>query len=510
MTMSRRGRNPWRAQCRTTALTWATVFFMSTAPRPHSTGSPVTGQSAISPAKGGSVQSRAWAGTTSRWPWTSSAGALGSVPGTRTIVFARRGADSSTCGSRPPTLRASATNSATGPSSPSPAPWLVESRRISSRVRWMASSPASRKPSVRSGVENTVWPTGTASLAASDGDLTHTLTIGWGRGVHSGSSPRARPWLSAVVGLHRPRDECGDHLEAADHLVGVRGRVPDAQYVRARHPRDQGRCLGQVGRVDLYVQGHGAWLGGFRPFGECHGPLCVLADVGGCARGWAAARRVPAHVVLHRDLAGKGGVGVGVLTGPVVPGHQDHGGAVLGDHGRVEVALARRLPVQPDPGDGVGQVGVGEHPVVPRAAVVAQEDDPVDVTGLDSLDHGQLLVPSGDHLGPLVESFQQQVAHGRVRLVDQHFGGTTGEEALHGGVDVAGEHRPAALPLLGAGFAVGGPGDAGGAFHVGGDEDLHAAEATPRTVGDPWLLSGVITTEHTDDEVAGTNYNRCS
>ena len=76
--------------------------------------------------------------------------------------------------------------------------------------------------------------------------------------------------------------------------------------------------------------------------------------------------------------------------------------------------------------------------------------------------------------------------------------------------DVAGEHRPAALPLLGAGFAVGGPGDAGGAFHVGGDEDLHAAEATPRTVGDPWLSSGGITTEHTDDGVAGTNYNRCS
>ena len=67
--MSRRGRTPARAQARTTARTIASMFFMSMAPRPQTT------PSRISPEKGCTLQSAGSAGTTSRWPWTSSASA---------------------------------------------------------------------------------------------------------------------------------------------------------------------------------------------------------------------------------------------------------------------------------------------------------------------------------------------------------------------------------------------------------------------------------------------------
>ncbi|CAM5263352.1 hypothetical protein SHIRM173S_13386 [Streptomyces hirsutus] len=60
ITMSRRGRTPWRAQARTTARIIASMFFMSTAPRPQTT------PSRTSPEKGCTLQSAASAGTTSR------------------------------------------------------------------------------------------------------------------------------------------------------------------------------------------------------------------------------------------------------------------------------------------------------------------------------------------------------------------------------------------------------------------------------------------------------------
>ena len=66
--MSRGGLRPLRSRSRTTARVIASMSFMSTAPRPH------TQPSAISPEKGWWVQSAALAGTTSVWPWMSSAG----------------------------------------------------------------------------------------------------------------------------------------------------------------------------------------------------------------------------------------------------------------------------------------------------------------------------------------------------------------------------------------------------------------------------------------------------
>ena len=59
-TMSRRGRRPLRAHWLTSASSTASAFFMSTAPRPHST------PSRISPEKGCTDQAAGSAGTTSR------------------------------------------------------------------------------------------------------------------------------------------------------------------------------------------------------------------------------------------------------------------------------------------------------------------------------------------------------------------------------------------------------------------------------------------------------------
>ena len=63
----------------------AFMFFMSTAPRPQSM------PSFTIPANGSTLQSSAIAGTTSRWPCTTRAGLLRSLPGTRAITFVRRG-----------------------------------------------------------------------------------------------------------------------------------------------------------------------------------------------------------------------------------------------------------------------------------------------------------------------------------------------------------------------------------------------------------------------------------
>jgi len=93
------------------------MSFMSTAPRPQSM------PSRSSPAKGCTCQSAAWAGTTSVWPWSTSAGRVGSVPGTRRNTEARRGADSTISGSHPTSVSAAMTYSAASRShGPDPSP----------------------------------------------------------------------------------------------------------------------------------------------------------------------------------------------------------------------------------------------------------------------------------------------------------------------------------------------------------------------------------------------------
>ena len=66
-TMSRRGRRPLRAHSAASAISTASAFFMSTAPRPHST------PSRISPENGCTDQAAGSAGTTSRCPCSSRA-----------------------------------------------------------------------------------------------------------------------------------------------------------------------------------------------------------------------------------------------------------------------------------------------------------------------------------------------------------------------------------------------------------------------------------------------------
>ena len=119
---------PDRARSRTTARIIASMFFMSTAPRPQ------TQSSRISAENGSTCQSAAWAGTTSRWPCTSSAGRLESAPAIRVSTLVRPGADSTTVGSSPTSASHSATCSA-ALRSPGPvlSPKLEVSIRISSR-----------------------------------------------------------------------------------------------------------------------------------------------------------------------------------------------------------------------------------------------------------------------------------------------------------------------------------------------------------------------------------------
>jgi hypothetical protein len=139
---------------------------------------------------------------------------------------------------------------------------------------------------------------------------------------------------------------------------------------------------------------------------------------------------------------------------------------VFGGERGVEPALAGVDAVEPDAGDLVGEVGVGQHALDACAGVVADERDAVEAA-VDALHHRQRLVAAGEHPGPGVEVLEEEVALAGVCLVDQHLGGAARAQAADGGVDVTGEHLPEALPLLGSWFYVRRPGDAARAFHVG-------------------------------------------
>ena len=127
---SPRPRHPERASEANAAVREATSFFMSTAPRPHRTPS-----SSTTAANGGCVQSRASAGTTSRWPTNASDGPP-PVPRSRATRLARRGSRATSSTSAPQPSRCSASTSAAAVSFP-----LVESTRIRRTARSTASVP---------------------------------------------------------------------------------------------------------------------------------------------------------------------------------------------------------------------------------------------------------------------------------------------------------------------------------------------------------------------------------
>ncbi len=96
---SPRGRNPDRASSAIATARAATSFFMSIAPRPHRKPA-----SSTTAAKGGWVQSRGSAGTTSVWPTNASDGAS-PVPGIRATRLARSGSRATSSQSTPASVR---------------------------------------------------------------------------------------------------------------------------------------------------------------------------------------------------------------------------------------------------------------------------------------------------------------------------------------------------------------------------------------------------------------------
>src|ERR671919_1449630 len=395
MMTSRSGRRPWRTQKRTTASTIASMFFMSTAPRPQTT------PSRISPENGGTLQSAGSAGTTSRCPCTSKALRPAFDPAIRATTLARPGADSRMRASTPTSASFCATYSAAGRSLQSPPPRFVVSIRMRSEVNSTTSSSAT---------------------------------------------------ASSIDRLDGARDQRCDGLETADHLVRRRGGVSDPAFAGPHDARDHAGVGDELNRVHLDLDGERAGRHRFVPFRRRGCGLGAGADVGErpCRR--AADRGVSRDVVLDRHRVGLRSVGRRVGAGPVVAGHEDDGYAELCRNLRVQVALTGPYAVRPHTGDRVREVRVCEHALGARPGVVADEGDGVDIRVLDAFDHGQVLVPAGDHARARVEVLQQQVAHGGVRLVDQHFVGAAIEEPRNGPVDVRGEHRAAPLPLLGAGL----------------------------------------------------------
>ena len=125
-TISRGGLYPVRAHFRTMARIIASIFFISTAPRPQIT------PSRISAANGSTDQSSAFAGTTSICPCTTNPGRVASLPGSRAITLQRFGADSNISDAIPTSASEETMYSATAFSSPLPSPKLTEGIRIKS------------------------------------------------------------------------------------------------------------------------------------------------------------------------------------------------------------------------------------------------------------------------------------------------------------------------------------------------------------------------------------------
>src|SRR5215207_3314334 len=313
MTTSRSGRSPWRTQERTTASTIASMFFMSTAPRPQ------TIPSRISPENGGTLQSAGSAGTTSRCPCTSRASRPACDPAIRATTLARPGADSRTRASTPTSVSFCATYSAAGRSLQSPPPRFVVSIRMRSEVYSTTSSPAT---------------------------------------------------ASSIGRLDGTGDQRGDGLETADHLIRRLGGVRDAARAGPLDGRDHAGVGDQLNRVHLDVDGERAGRHRFVPFCRPGRRLRAGADVGERPGRGAAGRGVSRHVVLDRHGLGLRSVARRVAAGPIVAGHEDDGHAVLGRNLCVQGPLAGRNTVHPHTGDRVRAVGVCEHAFGARPGVV--------------------------------------------------------------------------------------------------------------------------------------------
>ena len=125
-TRSRLGLRPSLPMDRMTDRIMASMSFMSTAPRPQTT------PSRTSPPNGSTLQSCAWAGTTSKCPWTTSAGSEELLPSMRLTTLARPGADSYSSADSPASEISAAVCSAMARS---PGPSLLPKLLVSKRMR---------------------------------------------------------------------------------------------------------------------------------------------------------------------------------------------------------------------------------------------------------------------------------------------------------------------------------------------------------------------------------------
>lgn len=91
--------------------------------------------------------------------------------------------------------------------------------------------------------------------------------------------------MSAILLLHRGRDDRGDRLEGANALVHRLARVGDTPFAAADHSGNDRGGPGEVLGVELQLDGERTAVDGLVPYGQGGGLPGRRADVGGGTRG---------------------------------------------------------------------------------------------------------------------------------------------------------------------------------------------------------------------------------
>ncbi len=105
---------------------------------------------------------------------------------------------------------------------------------------------------------------------------------------------------------------------------------------------------------------------------------------------------------------------------------------------------------------------------------MAHEEDRREIAGQPGR-HIERLGLAEDEVGARIEQLGNDVAHGAVTVVHQHFGGTALESAGDGGVDFFG-HQPAPAHIPHCPAAPAGETTPATHLNVGGDVNLHVLE----------------------------------
>ena len=176
------------------------------------------------------------------------------------------------------------------------------------------------------------------------------------------------------------------------------------------------------------------------------------------------------HLGLHPLGAGEQVGGLG--DEHVVAGGQDDGHAHFTGQRAVQAGLAQFHAVDEDAREGEAVDGVRQDAAALRARVVADHEDGVAAL-FQAAHHAQVARLAQHQAGAFVEAVRQQVAETAVRIVDQDLFGAAGDGALHGGVGLGGHPGAGAFVFAVACAHLFGVEDAGDAFDIGGNQDLH-------------------------------------